>query len=75
MKLKFRADAKDLATFGVFCLFLLYFVAIAVLNLATFANENTFHGLNPLPAFSKEYIVYTLLFFTIALIAIMTSVS
>ena len=75
MKLKFRADAKDLAIFVIFCIFLLYFVAIAVLNLSTFANENTFHGLNPLPAFTKEYIVYTLLFFAIALIAIMTSVS
>jgi len=75
MKLKFRADAKDLAIFIVFCIFLLYFVAIAVLNLSTFANENAFHGLNPFPAFSKEYIIYTLLFFTIALVAIMTSVS
>jgi len=75
MKLKFRADAKDIAVFLVFCAFLLYFVAIAVLNLSTFANENTLHGFNPLPAFTKEYIVYTLLLFGIAIIAIMTSVS
>ncbi len=75
MKLKFRAEPKDLLIFGIFCLFLLYFVAIAVLNLSSFANENTFHGLNPLPAFTKEYIVYTLVFFFIALAAIITSVS
>jgi len=43
MKLKFRAEPKDLLIFGIFCLFLLYFVAIAVLNLSSFANENTFH--------------------------------
>jgi len=75
MKLKFRADAKDIVIFVIFCLFLLYFVAIAVLNLSVFASENTFHGLNPFPAFTKDYIIYTLLFFFIALVAIMTSVS
>lgn len=75
MKLKFRADLKDIVIFIIFCVFLLYFVAIAVLNLSTFANENTLHGLNPIPAFTKEHIVYTLLFFFIALVAIMTSVS
>lgn len=75
MKLKFRAEPKDILIFVIFCIFLLYFVAIAVLNLSTFASENTFHGLNPLPAFTSEYIVYTLVFFFIALIAIMASVS
>ena len=75
MKLKFRADAKDIGIFVVFCIFLLYFVAVAVLNLSSFADDNTFHGLNPFPAFTGEYIIYTLLFFGVALIAIMTSVS
>ena len=46
-----------------------------VLNLSMFASDSTLHGLNPLPAFTKEYIVYTLLFFFIAMAAIMTSVS
>ena len=54
MKLKIRADLKDIVIFCAFSLFLLYLVAIAVLNLATFANENTLHGLNPFPAFSKD---------------------
>ena len=75
MKLKFRADAKDIVIFVIFCIFLLYFIAIAVLNLATFANDGSFHGFNPLPAFSGEYIVYTLVLFGVALVAIMTSVS
>ena len=75
MKLKLRADAKDIVIFVIFCIFLLYFVAIAVLNLHTFANENTLHGLNPFPAFTKEYIVYTLFAFVIVLVMIMTSVS
>lgn len=75
MKLKFRADAKDIVIFVIFCIFLLYFIAIAVLNLASFANDGGFHGFNPLPAFSGEYIVYTLVLFGVALVAIMTSVS
>ena len=33
MKLKFRADAKDILIFVIFSIFLLYFVAIAVVNL------------------------------------------
>ena len=75
MKLKFRADSKDLVIFLIFSIFLLYFIAIAVLNLATFANDSTLHGFNPLPAFSREYIVYTLIIFVAVMAAIMTSVS
>ena len=75
MKLKFRADAKDIVIFLIFSVFLLYFIAIAVLNLSTFANDSTLHGFNPLPAFSGEYIVYTLIIFVAVMAAIMTSVS
>ena len=75
MKLKFRAEPKDLLVFSGFCVALLYVVAIAVLNLASFANDTTFHGFNPLPAFSKEYIVVTLVAFFIFLAVIIASVS
>lgn len=75
MKLKFRADSKDIAIFIVFCFVLLYFVAIAILNLVSFAQNGTLWGINPVPAFSAEYLKPTLIFFLLALIMIMTSVS
>ena len=75
MKLKFRAEPKDIVIFVIFCIVLLYFVAIAVLNISSFADTGLLHGLNPFPAFGSEYIGATLLFFIGALAAIFTSVS
>ncbi len=75
MKLKFRAEPKDILIFVIFTIFLLYLVAIGVLNISTFANTGTFHGFNPFPAFTPEYIAPTMVFFIAALIAIITSVS
>ena len=59
MKLKFRAEAKDWAMFGVYCVVLLFFVAIALLNVVQFAKgdlDHPFYGLNPFPAFGPDYI-------------------
>ena len=75
MKLKFRADPKDLVIFSIFCLVLLYLSAIAVVNLHEFANYGSFSGLNPFPAFSKEYFFTTMLIFFAVLVLILTSVS
>ena len=75
MKLKFRAEPKDWVIFGIFCLVLLYFVAIAVLNLSQFANTATFHGFNPFPAFGPDYIGFTIIGFIIAVIASIFGVS
>ena len=75
MKLKFRAEPKDIVIFIVFSLFLLYLVAIAVLNIASFSQNNTLHGLDTLPAFSGDYFAPTMVFFLFALIAIISSVS
>ena len=75
MKLKFRAEAKDIAIFVIFAAFLLYFVAIAVINVGTFAKDNALHGFNPLPAFSGGYLAPTMVFYLVSLIAIITSVS
>jgi len=74
MKLKFRATGKDLLIFGIFCLILLYLVAIAVLNIASFASNMTFHGFNPIPAFT-EYLGATLVGFLFSAAFIFTSVS
>ena len=62
MKLKFRADAKDWLIFGMFCVFLLYIVCLAVVNLSSMATEGTLAGLNPLPAFSPQFVKSTLVF-------------
>ena len=75
MKLKFRADAKDILIFVIFSIFLLYFVAIAVINLGSFAQEGVLAGLNPLPAFGPDYLVATIIGYACALIAIIMSVS
>lgn len=75
MKLKFRATAKDWTIFAIFALVLLYLVAIAILNLGSVANDGTFHGLNPLPAFGPGFIVPTIVGFIAALAFIMVSVS
>ena len=75
MKLKFRADPEDLTMFGIFAVFLLYIVALGVVNLSSLATEGTFAGLNPFPAFSTSNISTTLIFYLIALIALIASVS
>jgi len=75
MKLKFRADSKDIVIFAIFCVILLYLCAIAVLNLSEFSKYGTFFGLNPFPAFTSEYVFPTLVIFIFALAAIIMSVS
>ncbi len=73
--MKFRVSPKDFTIFVIFCIFLLYLCAIAVLNFASFANDGTFHGLNPFPAFGPDYIFLTLFMFFMALVMIFSSVS
>ena len=75
MKLKFRADSKDIVIFLIFCVVLLYFIAIAVVNLNSFAMEGVFSGLNPFKAFTREFIVPTIIFYILALIALMLACS
>ena len=75
MKFKFRADPEDLLIFGIFAVFLLYIVALGVVNLSTFANEGHLSGLNPFPAFGPDYILSTLVLYILALIGLFISVS
>lgn len=75
MKLKFKAEGRDWAIFAAFSLFLLYLIAIAVLNISSFIADSTFSGLNPFPAFTKDYIAPTMVFYLAAMIGIFTSVS
>lgn len=73
--MKFRITSKDLLIFGIFCFFLLYLCAIAVVNFVSFGNEGRFAGLNPFPGFIGNNLPVTLAMFFIALIVIFTSVS
>lgn len=73
--MKFRVSSKDFIIFIIFCIFLLYLCAIAVLNFSSFANDGSFYGLNPLPAFTGDYLILTIFMFVIALVIIFSSVS
>ena len=75
MKFKFRADPDDLLIFGIFALFLLYVVALGVVNLHTFAAEGHLSGLNPLPAFGPDYFLSTIFIYFLALLGLFASVS
>ena len=75
MKLKFRADAKDIFIFVLFAIFLLYVVALGIVNLPTLASEGRLYGLNPLPAFKPDRIFTTLVFYFVALVGLFLSVS
>lgn len=74
MKLKFKAEARDVVIFCLFLILLLYLVALAVVNGVTFLEEGTLRGFNPLPAFSPSYIAVTILFYLIAVFAAFASV-
>ena len=73
--MKFRISKKDLIILIVFLVFLLYLCAIGVMNFVTFGSKGTLYGLNPFPAFSKDYIALTLLLYFICVIVIFASVS
>lgn len=73
--MKLKVAPKDLVIFVIFCVFLLYFSAIAVLNVLTLINEGEFYGLNPIEGFSSDYIVGTLFVFLAVLVTSFLSVS
>lgn len=75
MKFKFRAEPKDIMYFAIFAVFLLYLVAIGILNLASLSQRNTFYGWNPIEAFSPEFLGPTIVFYILALVGIIMSVS
>ena len=75
MKLKFKAEAKDVMYFILFSIFLLFLIAVGVGNITSLSSTGEFVGFNPLPGLSSENIFGTLLFFFIAMAAIMALVS
>ena len=75
MKFKFRADAEDLMIFVMFAIFLLYIVAIGIVNIHTFVAEGHLSGLNPIPAFAPDLLLSTLVFYFVFLLGLFASVS
>ena len=73
MKLKMRFDADDMKKFLLVCLALLYVVCIAISNLSSVTATGEFTGLNPLPAFSKDLLMATIVFYIFALVALLVS--
>ena len=67
MKLKFRAEKKDVIAFAIITLFMLYLVAVCVLNISSILHEGSVWGLNPIPAFFPSYILTTLTFWIIGI--------
>lgn len=74
-KLKITAKPKDALIFGLFCLFLLYLVAIAVLNLNSLAETNKLWGLSPFRAFTPKFLPATITIFVLAIIGVLMSTS
>ncbi len=74
MKLKFRAEAKDIKIFIIFAIIWFYCVSIAIVNLTEFTNTSEIHGFNPLPAFTAELFPSVVLIFISSLLMIMLSV-
>lgn len=73
--MRFKVEPKDFMLFVLYCIILLYFCAIAVLNFVSFSQDGTFYGLLPFKAFTIEYIGYTIGLFIGALVLIFSSVS
>ncbi len=74
MKFKITADSKDMMTFGVYAVVLLYLIALAVLNIPQLAGQGTFYGLNPIEAFDTDHIKYTLIIYIVCLLGSFLSV-
>jgi len=75
MKLKFRAEPKDVLYFVLFSIFLFYLIAVGIGNISSLSQTGTLIGFNPLPGLSNENIFGTVLFFLITMGAILMLVS
>ena len=75
MKLKFRAEPKDILYFVLFMIFLFYLIAVGVGNITSLAKYGEFVGFNPIPGLLPENIFSTILFYIVAFGAILMLVS
>lgn len=80
MKLKFRAEKKDVVAFIWACVLLLLIVSICVYNLKDVTNEaevarRTGISLNPISGLIPPYLGYTIVFWLVSIIILTASVS
>lgn len=75
MKLRFRAEKKDVIAFACVTAFMLYLVAVCILNVKSIINDGSPWGLDPFPAFGPEYIVTTLTFWFVSVAFLFASTS
>lgn len=73
MRMRFKAEAKDVIIFVIFAFFWLIVVSLVVANISAFLNEDPF-TLNVLVGFSVENLAATLVLFLLGLIAIFAGV-
>ena len=69
MKLKFKAEEKDIMKFLIFSLFLFLIVSIGVGNIHSLASENMLIGINPFPGMLPPLLFTTLTITFIVIIA------
>lgn len=74
MKFKIVATPKDVKIFIMFAIFLLYIIALAVLNIPLLSSTGEFYGLNPIEAFNADNIFATLFIYFFALFGLIMSV-
>ncbi len=74
MKLKFRADSKDIKIFIIFAIIWFYFISIIILNLTVFTQSSELHGFNPLPVFSADLFPTIFIMYIASVLMIMLSV-
>ncbi len=74
MKFKIVASPRDIKIFIIFAIFLLYIIALAVVNIPELSSTGRFYGLNPIEAFNSDNIFATLLFYFMALLGLLMSV-
>lgn len=72
MKLKLRADTKDIVIFSIFSLILLYLIAVTISNISTFLVDQEFCGLNPFPAFQHNLILTLVIFLVVVIVLFMS---
>ncbi len=73
MKLKFRAETKDVVIFAIFAAVLFLLLCLAVSNVGSFISDNEFIGFNIIPALTK-YLPFTIMLFIVCLVAMFLSV-
>ncbi|MFA5602569.1 MAG: type IV secretory system conjugative DNA transfer family protein [Bacilli bacterium] len=72
--MKIKADFKDFIMFIVFAVAAFYVIAMAMVNISYFAQTQTFYGLNPLIAFSKDYFASIMAIYLLFMVVIIASV-